>query len=89
MPCWSALVFIACKAYEMFSQTDLAGKVAIVTSFQPTAASIKGEETGEGLTEKLFKYDIYRKMLADYFEQPEDKAANRVEEFEKKLKTIY
>ncbi|MEY0217336.1 type I restriction endonuclease subunit R, partial [Providencia rettgeri] len=79
-------VYQACKAYEMFSQTDLAGKVAIVTSFQPTAASIKGEETGEGLTEKLFKYDIYRKMLADYFEQPEDKAANRVEEFEKEVK---
>lgn len=79
-------VYQACKAYEMFSQTDLAGKVAIVTSFQPTAASIKGEETGEGLTEKLFKYDIYRKMLADYFEQPEDKAANRVEEFEKDVK---
>ncbi|TCN86843.1 type I restriction endonuclease subunit R [Shewanella fodinae] len=79
-------VYQACKAYEMFSQTDLAGKVAIVTSFQPSAASIKGEETGEGLTEKLFKYDVYRKMLADFFEQPEDKAANRVEEFEKEVK---
>ena len=79
-------VYQACKAYEMFNQTDLAGKVAIVTSFQPTAASIKGEETGEGLTEKLFKYDIYRKMLADYFEQPEDKAAGRVEEFEQEAK---
>lgn len=79
-------VYQACKAYEMFSQTDLAGKVAIVTSFQPTAASIKGEETGEGLTEKLFKYDIYRRMLAEYFEQPEDKAATRVEEFEKEVK---
>lgn len=45
-------VYQACKAYEMFSKTDLAGRVAIVTSFQPTAASIKGEETGEGLTEK-------------------------------------
>ncbi|WP_267283826.1 type I restriction enzyme subunit R domain-containing protein [Marinobacter sp. LV10R520-4] len=79
-------VYQACKAYEMFSQSDLAGKVAIVTSFQPTAASIKGEETGEGLTEKLFKYDIYRKMLADYFEQPEDKAAARVAEFELEVK---
>jgi type I restriction enzyme R subunit len=81
-----ASVYQACKAYEMFSQTDLAGKVAIVTSFQPTAASIKGEETGEGLTEKLFKYDIYRKMLADYFEQSEEQAANRVEEFETEVK---
>lgn len=81
-----ASVYQACKAYEMFSQTDLAGKVAIITSFEPTTASIKGEETGEGLTEKLFKYDIYRKMLADYFEQPEDKAASRVEEFETNVK---
>ena len=81
-----ASVYQACKAYEMFSQSDLAGKVAIVTSFQPTAATIKGEETGEGLTEKLFKYDIYRKMLADYFEQPEEAAASRVEEFEKDVK---
>jgi type I restriction enzyme R subunit len=79
-------VYQACKAYDMFSQTDLAGKVAIVTSFQPTAASIKGQETGEGLTEKLFKYETYRKMLADYFEQPEDKASNRVEEFEQSVK---
>ncbi|MDT4289539.1 type I restriction endonuclease subunit R [Methylomonas sp. MO1] len=81
-----ASVYQACKAYEMFNQSDLAGKVAIVTSFQPTATSIKGEETGEGLTEKLFKYEIYRRMLADYFEQPEDVAASRVEEFEKAVK---
>ena len=57
-------VYQACKAYEMFSQTDLAGKVAIVTSFQPTPASIKGEETGEGLTEKLFKYEELAKLLS-------------------------
>ena len=81
-----ASVYQACKAYEMFSQSDLAGKVAIVTSFQPAAATIKGEETGEGLTEKLFKYNIYRKMLADYFEQPEEVAASQVEEFEKEVK---
>ncbi|MFA7521280.1 MAG: restriction endonuclease subunit R, partial [Shewanella sp.] len=50
------------------------------------AGSIKGEESGEGLTEKLFKYDVYRKMLASYFEQSEDEAAKRVEEFEKEVK---
>ncbi|ASJ70672.1 type I restriction endonuclease subunit R [Granulosicoccus antarcticus] len=79
-------VYQACKSFEMFSQTELAGKVAIITSFQPTAASIKGEEAGEGQTEELFKYDTYRKMLADYFEQSEEAAANRVEEFEKAAK---
>jgi type I restriction enzyme R subunit len=79
-------VYQACKAYSLFDNTDLAGKVAIVTSFQPTAASIKGEETGEGTTEKLFKYSSYRRMLAEYFEQSEEEAAKRVEEFEKEVK---
>lgn len=79
-------VYQACKVYEMFSQTDLSGKVAIVTSFRPDAASIKGEETGAGLTEKLFKFSTYRKMLADYFEQSEEKVAGRIAEFERDVK---
>ena len=79
-------VYQACKAYELFSQTELAGKVAIITSYQPTPASIKGEETGEGLTEKLFKYDTYLDMLSDFFEQSKDAAAKRVEEFEVEIK---
>ncbi|MCC4264752.1 HsdR family type I site-specific deoxyribonuclease [Oceanimonas baumannii] len=81
-----ASVYQACKAYELFSQTDLAGKVAIVTSYQPTAASIKGEESGEGLTEKLFKYDIYRKMLAEHFGTTEQEAMSKAELFEKEVK---
>ncbi|AUJ68763.1 type I restriction endonuclease subunit R [Pseudoalteromonas sp. NC201] len=81
-----ASVHQACVVYDLFSKTDLAGKCAVVTSYQPAAGAIKGEESGEGLTEKLFKYDTYRKMLADYFEQSEDEAAKRVEEFEKAVK---
>ena len=79
-------VYEACKVYNLFSQTPLAGNLAVVTSYQPTAASIKGEETGEGQTEKQFKYDIYREMLAEYFEQSPEQAANRVEEFEREVK---
>ncbi|WP_431888411.1 type I restriction endonuclease subunit R [Pectobacterium colocasium] len=79
-------VYQACKVFEMFSQTDLAGKVAIVTSFRPDATSVKGEETGAGLTEKLFKFSTYRKMLADYFEQSEEKVAGRTAEFERQVK---
>jgi type I restriction enzyme R subunit len=81
-----ASVYQACKVYEMFSNTDFKDKCAIVTSYKPVASDIKGEEAGEGLTEKLFKYDIYRKMLSEYFEQPEDDAAKRVEEFETEVK---
>ncbi len=79
-------IYQACKLYDLFSQTDLAGKCAIVTSYQPTLAAIKGEESGEGVTENIFKYNTYRKMLADFFGEPEEQAALRVAEFESKVK---
>ena len=59
----SGSIYEACKFYELFAKTDLAGKCAIVTSYRPSPADIKGEESGEGLTEKLRQYDIYNKML--------------------------
>jgi type I restriction enzyme R subunit len=79
-------IYEACKCYELFAETDLMGKCAIVTSYKPSPADIKGEESGEGLTEKLRQYEIYRKMLANWFHVPEDAAMHRVEEFETKVK---
>ena len=79
-------IYEACKFYELFDKTDLAGKCAIVTSYTPSAASIKGEEAGEGETEKLHQYAIYQKMLADWFNEPPEKAVNRGEEFERAVK---
>jgi type I restriction enzyme R subunit len=68
----SGSIYQACRFFELFDQTDLAGKCAIVTSYKPSPAELKGEESGEGLTEKLRQYGIYRKMLADWFnEAPE------------------
>lgn len=58
-------IYEACKCYELFDLTELAGKCAIVTSYAPSPSDIKGEETGEGLTERLRKYGIYNKMLGD------------------------
>ena len=52
----------------------------------PSAASIKGEESGEGETEKLQQYDIYQQMLADWFNEAPETAVNKVEEFEKEVK---
>ena len=79
-------IYQACKVYEIFDKTDLAGKCAIITSYQPSPADIKGEDSGEGLTEKLRKYEIYRRMLAQYFEKPVDEAMNMAGEFEKQVK---
>ena len=70
-------VYAACRFFEAFRETELKDRCAIVTSYSPAAGDIKGEETGEGLTEKLLKYDVYRKMLADYFDEPAGKAMHR------------
>ena len=57
-------VYEACKCYELFEQQgELKGKCAIVTSYVPSPADLKGEETGEGVTERLRKYEIYNRML--------------------------
>lgn len=55
-------IYQACKLYEMFVSRGF-DRCAIVTSYVPNAAAIKGEETGEGETEKLEQYEIYQRML--------------------------
>ncbi len=79
-------VYAACRFFEVFSESELKDKCAIVTSYSPAAGDIKGEETGEGLTEKLLKHGVYRKMLADHFDEPADKAMHKAEQFEKEVK---
>ena len=85
----SSSIYQACKFYELFARTHLKGKCAIITSYKPAPGDIKAEESGEGETEKLHQYEIYRRMLADYFDEPEDKAMNRVDEFEQKVKEAF
>jgi type I restriction enzyme, R subunit len=58
----SGSIYQACKFYELFTSQGF-DKCAIVTSYKPTPANIKGEESGEGLTERLRQYDIYNEML--------------------------
>ena len=79
-------VYAACRFFEAFRETELRDRCAIVTSYSPAAGDIKGEETGEGLTEKLLKYDVYRKMLADHFDEPEDTAMHKADRFEHEVK---
>ena len=79
-------IYQACRLYEMFQRTELMGKCAVVTSYRPSLSDRQGEDVGEGLTERLRRYDIYRKMLADHFSEPEDTAMNKVERFEQEVR---
>jgi type I restriction enzyme, R subunit len=82
----SGSIYSACRFFEMFQKSDIAGKCAIVTSYRPNPGDIKGEATGEGLTEKLRQYEIYRKMLATHFDESENSAMHKVEKFELEVK---
>ena len=79
-------IYSACRFFDLFRQTDLAGKCAIVTSYRPGPADIKGEESGAGLTEKLLQYGIYRAMIANHFDEREETAISKVERFEEEVK---
>lgn len=79
-------IFEACKFYELFSKGELKGKCAIVTSYAPNVSDAKGETTGEGETDNLLKYAVYSQMLADWFNEPAEKAINKVEKFEQEVK---
>jgi type I restriction enzyme R subunit len=73
----SGSIYNACRYYQLFQDAGFK-KCAIVTSFAPTHNDIKGEETGEGYTEKLMQYEIYQEMLnGKTSEDFEDEAKKR------------
>ncbi len=82
----SGSIYQACQMYNILAGTDLAGKCAIITSYKPSLSDIKGESTGEGLTERLSQYDIYKGMLADWFHEDPETAMTKVERFEEEVK---
>jgi type I restriction enzyme R subunit len=82
-------IYQACKLYDLFCNAGFRGKCAIVTSYEPQAGDISKEDSGEGATERLRQYEIYRQMLADHFSQPADIAMGKVEKFEKDVKTRF
>ena len=82
-------IYSACRFYDQFQDTELKGRCAIVTSYRPTAESIRTEETGEGLTDRQREYDTYRKMLAAHFDEPADTAMYKVDQFEQEVKKLF
>lgn len=71
----SGSIYQACRYYEIFQQKGF-NRCAIITSYNPNLQSIKDEVTGEGYTEKLLQYDVYKKMIGD----------KSIEDFEKEAK---
>ena len=59
-------IYEACKYYELFQKTELKGKCAVVTSYNPQAQDVTLEETGANTeTDKQFLYNTYTALLKD------------------------
>ena len=82
-------IYSACRFYDLFQETELKGKCAIVTSYRPTVGSIATEETGEGLTDRQQEYNTYRSMLATHFDEPEATAMYKGDQFEQEVKKLF
>lgn len=64
-------IYEACRYFEMLQGTELKGRCAIITSYNPTTRDITTEDTGENTeTEREFIYSTYTELLKDVQAQP-------------------
>ncbi|WP_033759223.1 type I restriction endonuclease subunit R [Helicobacter pylori] len=78
-------VYNACRYFELFLETELKDKVAVITSYEPTIADLK--DCGSDESEESYKYRTYCKMLQNFFDEKDaQKALNKIKEFEEKVK---
>lgn len=78
-------VYNACRYFELFLETELKDKVAVITSYEPNIADLK--DCGSDESEESYKYRAYGKMLQNFFnEKDEKKALNKIKEFEEEVK---
>ncbi len=70
-------VYNACRYFELFLETELKDKVAVITSYEPNIADLK--DCGSNESEESYKYRTYCKMLQNFFnEKDEKKALNKI-----------
>ena len=79
-------IYEACRYFELFRQTELKGKCAVVTSYNPSTQDITTEDTGANTeTEKEFIYNIYTELFKAVIVKP-NKSKTEVYEDEAKAK---
>ena len=77
-------IYEACRYYELFQKTELKGKCAIVTSYNPITGDITTEDTGANTeTEKQFMYNLYEELLKDVKPQPNKSKTESYEDWAK------
>lgn len=61
-------MYEACRYFELFQSTELRGKCAIITSYNPSYRNVVMEDTGENTeTEKEYMERVYKSVLIGYY----------------------
>jgi type I restriction enzyme R subunit len=80
-------IYEACRYFELFNQTELKGKCAVITSYDPKAADVTTEEVGANTeTDKQFIYNTYNRLLDGIAAQP---GLSRTETYEEQAKESF
>ncbi len=80
-------VYNACRYFELFLETELKDKVAVITSYEPNIADLK--DCGSNESEESYQYRAYCKMLQNFFnEKDEKKPLIKSKSLKKKLKSV-
>lgn len=59
-------IYEACRYFDLFQNTEMKGKCAVITSYNPSTRDIITEDTGANTeTEKEYIYNIYKALLGD------------------------
>ena len=80
-------IYEACRYYELFRNTPLRDKCALITSYNPSVHDISKEETGANTeTDKQFIYGTYQGLLKDIAANP---GKSRTETYEDQAKDLF
>jgi len=81
-------IYEACKYFRLFQETELKGRCAVVTSYNPQLGDVSKEETGANTeTEKQYIYKTYTELLKDVEPRPNMTRTEAYEEWAKDLFT--
>ncbi len=80
-------IYEACSYYQLFNQTELNNRCAVVTSYNPHGSDISLEDTGAtSETDKETIFRIYEEMLKDVYTKP---GKTKTETYEDEAKRLF
>lgn len=80
-------IYEACRYFELFQGTELMGKCAVITSYDPKAGDVTLEDVGANTkTDKEVVFKTYEQLLKGVVSQP---GMNRTEAYEEKAKDLF